>query len=169
MGRSLSKDSIGDRSVTHIINKCLHLDCYPVLREIKKLQVFEGSFSISTADFNKFYAKIAKKTKPIEIPIIDESFCWKKQEFVRDDFVKISNEVIQWAKKQNVEAGLLTLRALPTSAVGSLPLRHLTALALAKDLVKLNYYLECFKKGDRLGFVPYITQEYIERAIKCVS
>jgi len=40
----------------------------------------------------------------------------------------------------------------------------LAALAVNKDQATLLNYLNHFKAGDRLDFVPYITQDYIERA-----
>lgn len=169
LGWVVSKDSIGDRSIIYVVNEQLHLQSHPVLREIRKLQFLEGYFSVSRVDFDYCYTTIAKERKPINAPIISKGFQWEKKEFVQDDFVRISTEVIQWAKKQSIDAGLLKYRKLPTSAVGTLPVMHLAALALAKDVAKLNYYLECFKAGNSLGFVPYITQEYIERAIKCAS
>ncbi len=46
-----------------------------------------------------------------------------------------------------------------------MPLRHLAALAIAGDVERLNSYKNSFEKGDRLGFVPYITVDMIDRAI----
>lgn len=86
--------------------------------------------------------------------------------FTESDIVSISNELLEWAKQQNVEEGLSIFCNYPTDAVGNMPLKHLGALAIAKDVNRLNYYLESFKAGNRLGFVPYITQDFIERALK---
>ena len=46
-----------------------------------------------------------------------------------------------------------------------MPMRHLAALALAGDVAKLKSYQASFEAGDRLGFVPYITKDYIDRAV----
>lgn len=35
-----------------------------------------------------------------------------------------------------------------------------------KETQKLQTYLENFKQGDRMGFVPYIDEGYLERAIE---
>ncbi|WP_414858990.1 DUF6990 domain-containing protein [Pseudomonas aeruginosa] len=56
-------------------------------------------------------------------------------------------------------------RALPTNSKGAMPLRNLAALAIAGDVSCLANYQFSFEQGDRLGFVPYITQDMIERAL----
>lgn len=55
--------------------------------------------------------------------------------------------------------------ALPTDAPGARPIWHLAALALLGDVAKLKPYQASFEAGDRLGFVPYITKDYIDRAV----
>ncbi len=77
----------------------------------------------------------------------------------------ISEEVVDWARAQDLDAVLARLRALPTSSVGIQPLKHLAALADAGDVATLQSYAEAFASGDRLGFVPYITEDYIARAL----
>ena len=79
--------------------------------------------------------------------------------------LRLSVEAISWAKCQDIEAGLTAYRSLPTDAKGEMPLRHLAALAIAGDVERLNSYKNSFEKGDRLGFVPYITVDMIDRAI----
>lgn len=54
----------------------------------------------------------------------------------------------------------------PTDSVGIVPAQHLAALALSKNFERLEFYLTSLQKGDRLGFVPYITEEYISRALE---
>lgn len=56
-------------------------------------------------------------------------------------------------------------RALPTDSKGARPLRHLAALAITGDIGRLAKYQRRFEQGDRLGFVPYITAEMLERAL----
>ncbi len=46
-----------------------------------------------------------------------------------------------------------------------MPLRHLAALAIAGDVSCLANYQFSFEQGDRLGFVPYVTQNMIGRAL----
>ncbi|MGX7950382.1 DUF6990 domain-containing protein [Oleidesulfovibrio alaskensis] len=54
---------------------------------------------------------------------------------------------------------------LPTAAPGTRPIWHLAALVLPSDAAKLKFYQASFEAGDRLGFVPYITKDYIDRAM----
>ena len=82
-----------------------------------------------------------------------------------EDVLQLSDKAISWARSQNLEAGLATYRGLPTDSKGAMPLRHLAALAIAGDVERLEGYKHSFEKGDRLGFVPYITVDMIDRAI----
>ncbi|RUO31147.1 DUF6990 domain-containing protein [Aliidiomarina soli] len=42
---------------------------------------------------------------------------------------------------------------------------HIIACVLKGDVEKLQSYLDAFKRGDRMEFIPIIQQEYFERAI----
>src|SRR5690606_35432320 len=42
---------------------------------------------------------------------------------------------------------------------------HIIACVLIGDAEKLRRYLDAFKRGDRMEFIPIIQQEYFERAI----
>ena len=46
-----------------------------------------------------------------------------------------------------------------------MPLYHLAALSILGDAERLNEYLIYFQNGNRLGFVPYITEDMIYRAL----
>jgi hypothetical protein len=78
----------------------------------------------------------------------------------------ISNNMEAWAQAQDVEKHLAVLRELPTTSLGAMPKRHLAALAVNGDIEILTHYQESFAKGDRLGFVPYIDEGYIGRALE---
>lgn len=82
-----------------------------------------------------------------------------------DVIVRLSQCAISWASVQDIEKGLAIYRALPTHSKGALPLRHLAALAVAGDVERLAKYQFSFVQGDRLGFVSYVTQEMISRAL----
>ncbi|OTG84174.1 hypothetical protein B9T31_13535 [Acinetobacter sp. ANC 4558] len=86
------------------------------------------------------------------------------EELTESYVVNEINDVIDWAKAQALQAGIDEYAALPTGSLGIYPLYHLAALAVNKDQATLLNYLNHFKAGDRLDFVPYITQDYIERA-----
>ncbi|KUM52370.1 DUF6990 domain-containing protein [Rheinheimera sp. EpRS3] len=43
--------------------------------------------------------------------------------------------------------------------------KHILTCVLKGDVDKLQSYLDAFKRGDRMEFIPIIQQEYFERAI----
>lgn len=43
--------------------------------------------------------------------------------------------------------------------------KHILTCVLKGDVEKLQSYLDAFKRGDRMEFIPMIQQEYFERAI----
>ncbi|RUO75753.1 hypothetical protein CWI84_11725, partial [Idiomarina tyrosinivorans] len=43
--------------------------------------------------------------------------------------------------------------------------KHIMACVLKGDVDRLRGYLDAFKRGDRMEFIPIIKQEYFERAI----
>lgn len=43
--------------------------------------------------------------------------------------------------------------------------KHIMACVLKGDFDKIQGYLDAFKRGDRMEFIPFIKQEYLERAI----
>ncbi len=75
-------------------------------------------------------------------------------------------KIVAWAKSEDIACGLAKYRALPTDSVGARPMRHIAALALAGNVEKIEEYLCSFKAGNRLGFVPYITESMLDRAIE---
>ncbi|POP75109.1 hypothetical protein CXB37_16575 [Pseudomonas syringae pv. syringae] len=82
-----------------------------------------------------------------------------------DDVIRLSEKAILWARNQNIEEGLAAYRKMPTYAKGAMPVRHLAALAIAGDTGRLEEYKKSFETGDRLGFVPYVTSDMINRAL----
>jgi hypothetical protein len=85
---------------------------------------------------------------------------------VTDEHVRqASEQAIAWAQEQDLAKALLDHAALPTNAPGAKPIWHLAALAVLGDVAKLKCYQASFAGGDRLGFVPYVTKDYIDRAV----
>lgn len=82
------------------------------------------------------------------------------------DVVRLSQKSISWASAQDIDAGLAVYMALTSNSKGAMPLRHLAALALARDVSCFVRYQRSFEQGDRLGFVPYIYPEMIDRALQ---
>lgn len=130
--------------------------------------------SVSTIEFSKIgeYIDEGKKSRRIVHYLITQSLEYElntmqievpTKEFIENRLPKI--EI--WAKQQkNLEVGIQEYCKLSTESKGNLPLLHLSALAITGQTAKLESYLEHFKRGDRLGFVPYIKQDHIERALE---
>jgi hypothetical protein len=121
--------------------------------------------SVSTKDFTAAASFILGEAGDHEPVILNNDAPEKIVDFSSNDVVRLSQDSISWASSQDIEKGLADYRALPTDAKGAMPLRHLTALAVAGDVERLTAYKLSFEQGDRLGFVPYITQDMIERAL----
>ena len=126
--------------------------------------------SVSTKEFSildEFIHTGKKPRKIVHCHIINN----KKQSIsakvptrqVIEDYLQ---EIETWAQQQDIEAGLQKYRELPTDSKGTLPVYHLASLAIAGQTTQLAEYLENFKQGNRMGFVPYIKQDYIERALE---
>jgi hypothetical protein len=121
--------------------------------------------SVSTKEFTAAAAFILGEAGDHEPVIVSNDVPEKIVNFSLNDIVRLSQNAISWAFAQDIEKGLADYRALPTDAKGAMPLRHLAALAVAGDVERLTTYKLSFEQGDRLGFVPYITQDMIERAL----
>jgi hypothetical protein len=48
----------------------------------------------------------------------------------------------------------------------ALACEHLGALALAGDADRLKFHQDAFERGERLGCVPYISKQMIDRALQ---
>ncbi|UNO21967.1 hypothetical protein MON07_07870 [Pseudomonas aeruginosa] len=121
--------------------------------------------SVSTKNFTAAVAFVLGEVSNYVPIIVSNDVPEKIVDFSLDDVVRLSQSAISWASAQDIEKGLAAYRALPTNSKGAMPLRHLAALAIAGDVSCLANYQFSFEQGDRLGFVPYITQDMIERAL----
>lgn len=79
---------------------------------------------------------------------------------------QISEALVSAARSIDLDVAYARLCALPTDSPGTLPLAHLSALAMAGDDRTLGSYVESFEAGDRLGFVPYITGAMVRAALQ---
>ncbi|TFF42015.1 hypothetical protein [Pseudomonas sp. RIT623] len=121
--------------------------------------------SVSTRSFTAAAAFVLGEARDYVPIIVSNDVPEKIVDFSLDDVVRLSRSAISWASAQDIEKGLAAYRALPTNSKGAMPLRHLAALAIAGDVSCLAHYQFSFEQGDRLGFVPYITQDMIARAL----
>ncbi|KAF2406605.1 hypothetical protein SAMN04490179_4441 [Pseudomonas antarctica] len=121
--------------------------------------------SVSSTEFSDAVSFISGDRGSHAPIIVSNEAPEKLSVFSTDDVVRLSEKAASWARSQNIDEGLKIYRELPTDVKGAMPLQHLAALAIAGDSGGLDEYKKSFEKGDRLGFVPYITSDMIGRAL----
>ncbi|MFL9711310.1 DUF6990 domain-containing protein [Methylobacillus sp. Pita1] len=167
IGWKISKDEVGDSCCIYSLENCKIL-AIPSIKNLTSESILGCVAAITTNEFDKAISIIYGKNKK-NIPIVSsryKDFNYHKESITNDTIIKLSDDLISWGKQQDIEKGLWHYRSLPTDAKGAFPVRHLAALAIHGDSEKLSYYLENFKKGNRMNFVPYIKEEMIESALK---
>jgi hypothetical protein len=132
----------------------------------KQRQELFAMASVSTNQFSEICKKICEKLyNYTHIARANPDLVIQAPEIFEEHVRQMSDNAIAWAQDQDLERALAEYAALPTSAPGSGPVKHLAALVLRGDIAKLKSYQASFEAGDRLGFVPYITKDYIDRAV----
>lgn len=139
----------------------------PRLKMLPDRQKLDLSPSVSTEQFSSHVSVISNEKSRI-VPLVvnftaDPVVCSKG--FSPKEIADVSQSVIDWATAQDLESGLQKYARLPSGSVGDLPLRHLAALAILGRRDALHAYKRSFAAGERAGFVPYITEDFIDRAI----
>ncbi|WP_155518325.1 DUF6990 domain-containing protein [Ralstonia solanacearum] len=134
----------------------------------KRHDHFRVSFmpSVTTREFSEIASALMNENDARHEPIT--SMLEKPEKvssFGEGDVDVWLGKIIAWAKSEDIASGLADYRALPTDCVGARPMRHIAALALAGDVEKIEGYSCSFKAGNRLDFVPYITESMLDRAI----
>lgn len=164
IGWRCRKDEVGDYFCLMDLGK-VQVQIIPAIG--KRSGHFRVSFmpSISTKTFTEAVEFIFGEAGGFDPIIVSNDVPEKIVDFSLDDAVRLSQAAISWANSQDIEQGLKLYRQLPTNSKGARPLRHLAALAIAGDIDRLTSYQHSFKQGDRLGFVPYITAEMLDRAL----
>lgn len=159
-----SKDEVGDYFCLTDVGG-VEVQIIPSVR--KRSDHFRVSLmpSVSTKKFSETVAFVRGEGSGYSPVIVSNEPPEKLPKFSSDDVLRMSEKAISWARSQNIESGLMVYRNLPTDSKGAMPLRHLGALAIAGDVERLDGYKKRFEMGDRLGFVPYITDGMIDRAL----
>lgn len=163
-GWSCGRDDAGDYFCTMEVGQ-LQLQIIPSIA--KRADHYRVSLmpSISSRAFSEAVSFILGRQRD-HVPIVLNSEPAQKLASISTaDISRIAGDAVSWASSQSLESGLTAYRMLPTDAKGELPLRHLAALAMAHDIDRLESYRQSFEAGNRLGFVPYITLEMIDRAL----
>ena len=164
-GWACGKDEVGDRFCIRCLGN-IQVQIIPAIG--KRRDHFRVSFmpSISSTEFSDAVAFIFWEGKVFSPVIVSNETPQKLETISADNVVELSDRALLWAQNQDIDAGLALYRSSPTDAKGARPLRHLAALAIAQDVDQLADYKKSFEKGERLGFVPYITIEMIERSLQ---
>ncbi len=165
LGWSVRDDEVGDKVAQFILTDRI-VDIIYGLDRIRDQQKFGAMLTVSTDTFSKFCSVISGKP-PKFYPL---ARAWKgpdirAPEILTEHVRQASEEAIAWAQEQDLDQALREHAALPTNAPGARPIWHLAALALLGDVTKLKSYQASFEAGDRLAFVPYVTKDYIDRAV----
>ncbi|WP_417440287.1 DUF6990 domain-containing protein [Idiomarina sp.] len=96
---------------------------------------------------------------------IEISTGWKVSE---SNLVLMAKMINDWVHKRCSEefiAKELKDKYRAHNRRGTWPFIHIITCVLKGDVDKLQGYLDAFKRGDRMEFIPIIKQEYFERAI----
>jgi len=166
IGWQVYKDEIGDRGACFDLPDRIVDIMYGISR-VTRYQKFSSILSASTRIFSSVYSQIGNERYGYS-PII---VAWngldiRDAEMIRAEHIhQASQQAIEWAKEQDLDKALLDHAALATSAPGTGPVLHLSALVLLGEIEKLKSYQASFEAGDRLGFAPYITKDFIDRAV----
>ncbi len=165
LGWSTGSDEVGD-TFAHFILPDRIIQIIYGIRQFPGDQRLEIMLSLSTELFSK-YRKTIRTSRGTYVPLTVSSkgINIRAPEILKEHVRQASDEAIAWAQAQDLDKALKDLAALPTDAPGTGPVHHLAALALMGEVAKLKAYQASFEAGDRLGFVPYVTKDYIDRAV----
>ena len=164
-GWTASKDEVGDRIAFYGLSDRTVNVIYG-LRKMPKEQQLWVMRSVSAEAFSRACAEIDPGLGnfiPLARPWNDPDI--RAPEILEEHVQQASDEAIAWAQAQDLEKALHEHAALPTTAPGARPIWHLGALAVLGDVTRLKSYQASFEAGDRLGFVNYVTKDYIDRAV----
>lgn len=158
-------DEVGDKFAHYILDDRIVRIIYGLDR-IRDQQKFGAMLSLATDDFSAACLAIDPGYGN-DAPFVRawNGLDLRGPEILEEHIRKASEEAIAWAQGQDLDKALRDHAALPTNAPGARPIWHLAALALLGDVAKLKSYQASFEAGDRLGFVNYVTKDYIDRAV----
>lgn len=165
LGWKAFTDEVGDKYTHYDLPDRVVQIIYGV-RKAPDHQEFESTLSLSAWPFSKACSTIRGRGGSYS-PLVR---AWtgihiRAPEILEEHVRQVSEEAITWAEAQDIDKALRDHAALPANAPGARPIWHLAALALLGDVARLKSYQARFEAGDRLGFVNYVTKDYIDRAV----
>jgi hypothetical protein len=165
IGWSTGKDEVGDRFARFGLPD-RKVEIIYGLDRIRDQQKFGSMLSVSTDEFSYACGNIREGASGYSSLITAWSgLDIRAPEILVEHIQQASDEAITWAQRQDLDKALRDHAALPTDAPGTGPILHLASLAILGEVEKLKSYQASFEAGDRLGFVPYVTKDYIDRAV----
>lgn len=167
LGWSITKDDVGDKMAVFVLPD-RNASIFPVVRKLSGGQQLSTTLSMTTEPFSKACMCITGPGYGSHSPLVR---AWKGLRVIAPEIMEthvqqFSDEAIAWTKEQDVDKALKEHAALSTDAPGARPIWHLAALALLGEIEKLKSYQASFAAGDRLGFVPYISKDFIDRSVE---
>ena len=164
LGWRTAGDEVGDRVAVYDLPDRRVQIIYGI-DAMRDPQALSADMSLTTAAFDGACSRIGGREDGFH-PLVR---AWKGirtegPEITPDHVRRLSEQAIAWAEAQDLDAALREHAALPTDAPGARPVWHLAALSLLGDAARLARYRDSFAAGDRLGFVPYVTADFIDRA-----
>ncbi|WP_051919549.1 DUF6990 domain-containing protein [Basilea psittacipulmonis] len=153
----------------------------PYMRKMDEGRIeFSLGPAISTQEFQDVRNYVMQESFPREF--ILARYAWRcmapetETKYPETEFSEITDKVfdemlessLEWARCQDVEKALEYYANLSTNQFERTIAKHLAALVIRGEKEKLLYYQKCFAEGNRLDFVPYVTDEAINRALELV-
>ena len=166
LGWRVATDEVGDKVAFFDLPDRI-VDVIPDLWRVRGEQQLSISPTLSISHFCEICQAIKKRGSDYT-PL---ARAWKSSRISSPEIdaghvQRASEEAITGAMNLDLGKALLDCAALPTSAPGARPVWHLGALAVLGDVQRLKSYQASFEMGDRLGFVTYVTKDYIDRAVE---
>lgn len=167
-GWRVMRDEVGDEFAEFTLSDRTVSIGY-IARQLIKEQLLNFSPSVTNDAFYKASAYIRGIKDGYSIISAWSGIEVRASEITEAHVRQLSDEAIAWAQAQDLEKGLSDLAALPTTCTGTRPILHLAALAVLGKIDQIRSYQASFEAGDRLGFVPYINKDFIDRAVKAAE
>lgn len=107
------------------------------------------------------------KRRAESVPVVRSGYITIDKQVASDEDVdRGCATLIDWASNADLDPGVATLLDKDANGSGIMPTYHLAALAATGGVEVLQGYADAFAGGDRLGFVPYITADYVIAALE---
>ncbi len=161
-GWDICKDESGDQYCEVILDDKI-LTVIPNFRAYSDYEVLKMNYSLSNVGFKEVASTIFGASH--RYPMIAKKDKIKVKSIEKNDIELAIENILSWGKCQKIEEILNAFRLNCPDAPGQSQLYHLSALAVAGDVDKLECYDKYLSNGNRLNLVPMITQEMLKRAI----